>query len=79
MLGLWRRRRFLQPRPRRGVDLQEPEDGAEEAAGVVRPEVRGGGGVLSAAGAFLVGGDGRGRVAEEEGPVDLRLEKRERH
>lgn len=86
MLGLWRRRRFLQPRPRRGVDLQEPEDGAEEAAGVVRPELRVGGGVLSAAGgaaaaagALVVGGGGRGGGgAEEDGLVDLRLAERER-
>lgn len=69
-----------------------PEDGAEEAAGVVRPESLGGGfGVLpaaaggaaaaaAAAGAasalLLVVGGGGG--AEEDGLVDLRLAERER-
>ena len=66
-----------------------PEDGAEEAAGVVRPERRVGGGVLpaaggaaapaaGAAGALVVGGGGGGGGAEEDGLVDLRLTERER-
>lgn len=114
MLGLRRRRRLLQPRPRLGVDLQEPnrtdpdppqvkrkrsyriysrarpskwsepEDGADEAAGVVRPEVRVGGAVRAAggaaagaAGALVVGVVGGGG-AEEDGLVDLGLAERER-
>lgn len=84
MLGLRRRRRLLQPRPRLGVDLQEPEDGADEAAGVVRPEVRVGGAVRAAggaaagaAGALVVGVVGGGG-AEEDGLVDLGLAERAR-
>lgn len=83
MLSLWRCCRLLQASPRRGVDLQEPEDGAEEAAGVVLPEVgvgggvaAGGGGAAGAAGALLVVGL-RG-AAEGRGLVDLRLAERER-
>lgn len=70
-----------------------PEDGAEEAAGVVRPERLGGGfGVLpataggaaaaaaaaGAAGALLVVRGGGKGGAEEDGLVDLRLAEGER-
>jgi len=90
MLGLGRRGGLLQASPRLGFDLQEPEDGAEEAAGVVRPEVGvrlrgrgagggggGGGAPAGAAGALLVVG-AWGAAAEGHGLVDLRLAERER-
>lgn len=122
MLGLGRRRRLLQPRPRLGIDLQEPsraprspskaeafisnppnlqaersektpEDGAEEAVGVVCPEVGvgagagvGGGGGAAAAAAAAGAGAPLFLVvvvvvvvgAEEDGLVDLGLAERER-
>ena len=115
MLGVRRRGRLLDPRPRHGLDLQEPtaqrrshgsqdasgdaefsytapEDGAEEAAGVVRPEAGarggvgaaadgggGGGAPAGAAGALLIIGSGIGGAgAEGRGLVDLRLSERQR-
>jgi hypothetical protein len=71
---------------RRRVSYTAPEDGAEEAAGIVRPEAGargsvgagagygGGGAPAGAAGALLVVGAG----AEGLGLVDLRLAERQR-